>query len=309
VTTVQIIAIEGNTDASSISAALIEEAKEHLGFEVDLKVVNHVFENFDNAEAELAEYYDASKYDFVMTSKMINELISTVSEGTLNAYSGFVSAFSPLLKDAGLLLMLDITSKPELIDAFVPQLMNIQVNEELRKKTGFKTILPVPCGQYEELCQRNCFTQKNYYVSHSQKSRDKSKVCFRVIARTAFATEISECAGKSRYVVVDERNDCCPYSTTNSQQAVDGLSFSASPSIGSKVIDVTESIAIDTDRQDTLAVLDESALDYAHRLIKNAVHATTVVGFELLDEQGNVASEAETVMGNRKNCIHVTSPE
>jgi hypothetical protein len=295
VTSVQIIAFEGNTDAISISAALVEEAKSHLNYDVDFKIVNHVFKGFYNAETELDGHYIVSGYDFVFTSKMINELISSTKEGTSNSYGDFTRTFLPLLKDTGLLMILDITSKPEPVDIFAPQLMNNQVNKELREMSGFQTILPIPCGQHEELCDRNCFTQKNYYVSHSQKQLDKSKVCFRVIARTEFAAKVSKSNKDNRYIIVDDKKDYCPYDSA-SQHAVGTFCFNNSSKIDNEQPQFIPQITVSADWKSALAELfDEEAQKYAYYLIKNSVVAPSIIGYELLDKQGRVTSEAEMV--------------
>lgn len=331
VTTVQVTAIEGNSDASSISAALVEEAKDHMHFSIDFQTVKHVFTSFESIDDKLKDYCKASDYDFVFTSKMINELVSSGHEGTLTSYGNFARSFLPLLKPKGLLLLNDITSKPDPIDAFVPILMNEQVNQVLRSTGDFQTILPIPCGLYEDLCNRDCFTQKSYFVTHSRKQGDKSKVCFRVIARTKFATEVLSNASDEEdvsYIKDEEKKECCPFSPLASETA-DGFALRASDTdciavkgnhkvehlnkaimrfeendpVSSANIQPTVAAVEDTWRDVLTQLFDESALEYAKHLILLQVKAPSIIGFELLDTKGAVICEAEMVWEDEKIAV------
>ena len=66
---------------------------------------------------------------------------------------------------------------------FYSELLNEQANRFVNENNrDFSTLLPIICALHSE-CIKSCFTQQKFYISHSQKKRDVSKVAYRIIAR------------------------------------------------------------------------------------------------------------------------------
>ena len=84
------------------------------------------------------------------------------------------------LHENGLLIMLDVTTKDEHSGYFYPQLMNNAINDYVRKSRTIETLLPLSCACHDE-CRDFCFMQQTFSVSHSHKSNDESRVCYRVL--------------------------------------------------------------------------------------------------------------------------------
>lgn len=120
-------------------------------------------------------------FDFILCNKMCNELISRA--GMTDAYYLMYKNFAPLLDNKGLLLILDVTTKDEKKSKFYSELLNEQTNRFVNENNSdFSTLLPINCALHPE-CIKPCFTQQKFYISHSQKKRDLSKVAYRIIAR------------------------------------------------------------------------------------------------------------------------------
>lgn len=120
-------------------------------------------------------------FDFILCNKMCNELISRAE--ITDAYYLICKSLAPLLDSNGLLLILDVTTKDEKSSRFFPELLNEQVNKFVTGHSKeFSTMLPISCALHPE-CIKPCFTQQKFYISHSRKKRDLSKVAYRIITR------------------------------------------------------------------------------------------------------------------------------
>ena len=95
-----------------------------------------------------------------------------------DAYATIANMLTSHLHDEGLLIMLDVTTKDEHTGLFYPQLMNYSINNFVRNSKVIKTLLPLSCA-YKDLC----FMQQTFSVSHSHKTADESRVCYRVLCR------------------------------------------------------------------------------------------------------------------------------
>lgn len=126
-------------------------------------------------------------FDFILCNKMCNELISRAQ--ITDAYHLMCNSFAPLLDDTGLLLILDVTTKDDNSSRFYPELLNEQINNYLLEHSKeYSTLLPIACALHPK-CINSCFTQRKFYISHSQKQNDLSKVAYRIIARKSLCEE------------------------------------------------------------------------------------------------------------------------
>ena len=130
----------------------------------------------------------AFSFDFIMCNKICNELIARAH--MTNAYYIICKSLAPLLDSNGLMLILDVTMKDVDSSKFYSEILNEQVNRFIiGSKKEFSTLLPVSCALHPE-CINSCFTQRKFYISHSQKQNDLSKVTYRIIARKSLCEKI-----------------------------------------------------------------------------------------------------------------------
>lgn len=144
-------------------------------------------------------------FDFILCNKMCNELIS---KGSIkDAYQLICNSFTPLLDNNGMLLILDVTTKDENSSRFYPELLNEQVNKFIiGHSKEFSTLLPISCALHPN-CIKSCFTQRKFYISHSQKQNDISKVAYRIIARKTLCEIFMNEIGNVKEIVNESIKD------------------------------------------------------------------------------------------------------
>ncbi len=183
---INITAIDGNEGALAILRNLVD-SNPNKNVQVELSTFNQTLSTIEEVE-KLA--FEIKKYHFVLCDKMVCELISKEVLPT-NAYAIMAKKLATFLHENGLLIMLDVTTKDERSGYFYPQLMNNAINDYVRKIRTIETLLPLSCACYEG-CKDLCFMQQTFSVSHSHKSNDESRVCYRVLCRKPLKTAIMQ---------------------------------------------------------------------------------------------------------------------
>lgn len=185
-TKISITAIDGNDGALAILKDLVE-SNPNKNIQVELSTFSQTLGTIEDVE-KLA--FGKNDYHFILCDKMVCELISREVLPT-NAYAIMAKKLAAYLHENGLLIMLDVTTKDERSGCFYPQLMNSAINDFVRKSSTIETLLPLSCACYDG-CSDLCFMQQTFSVSHSHKSNDESKVCYRVLCRKPLKTAIMQ---------------------------------------------------------------------------------------------------------------------
>ena len=192
---ISIQAVDGNAEALSILKEICEGLRRHWPFQLSLNTHIQTFEG--KISAAFLENIE-NKFDFILSFKMIGELLRN-SDMRKESYYDFCKAFLPHLSDGGICVVLDVTTQTN-GGNYLPILLNAQMNMAIRELKSYKTLLPLPCNLHEGACSANdCFSQKTFTVTHRQHSKDKSKVCYRVIAHKAFCKNIKVARGNVKY--------------------------------------------------------------------------------------------------------------
>lgn len=183
---IKLTVIEGNRHGIRYFERILMHLVENLELKISSNVIYSKFQSIIDLYNDTRLYCDES-YDLITTSKLINELIAE----NPNSYYDFLKTYSKHLSDIGLIIILDVTTKIDGI-GFIPVALNRQATAFIKEKIEeFKTLLPVSCSQNDEVCNTNCFSQKIFEVSHSNRSFDRSKVTFRVIGRYQHIDDIT----------------------------------------------------------------------------------------------------------------------
>lgn len=175
---INICACDGNEQALEALEAICLASKLHTHHQINLTTVRKLFvfqTMLDTKEI------DGTFYDIILCNKVICELISKKIILD-NAYAKIANSLSPLLSDIGLLLILDVTTKDEHTGHYYPQIMNKGLNNFVSNSSVVQTLLPMSCAVNDK-CENLCFMQQIFYVSHSRKNADESKVCYRILCR------------------------------------------------------------------------------------------------------------------------------
>lgn len=151
---INIVAVDGNTEALQIFERIIDRFNKLNKSNVSLRIITHTFENLN--DFDVMSIGPAKSFDFVMSSKMISELIASGEGSNDNSYYDFVKNFLHLIKDTGVFYLLDVTTRQK-HSTFNPFLMNQQINSAMGEMTSYKIFSPIPCAIYNGRCTQSCF--------------------------------------------------------------------------------------------------------------------------------------------------------
>jgi len=180
---INIVAIDGNKESLKILEKIVFQIQLKHKLNLSLNCHYVAFETITDLFENSKQYFD-SNFDFIISSKLINEIISK----DFKSYFNFYKHFANYLNNEGLILLLDVTTKVG--NEYMPILLNKQTNDFIQKESDYKTIIPTICAEYDSICNHDCFTNNFFYVSHKHKKNDKSKVTYRVIVKKNFAQNI-----------------------------------------------------------------------------------------------------------------------
>lgn len=183
---INITAIDGNEGALAILADVVE-CFPNRSIQVRLTTLSQTL----CKEEDLAELgIGKGNYHFILCDKMVSELISKKVLPS-NAFAIMATNLAPQLHENGLLIILDVTTKDKRTGFFYPQLMNSALNDYVRTNRSIETLLPLSCA-CNVGCKDFCFIQQTFSISHSHKSNDESRVCYRILCREPLKTAVMQ---------------------------------------------------------------------------------------------------------------------
>lgn len=210
---IDIYTIDGNQKAQDVMMDLIGKFQEKSGCGLQIQVYTDkcCIDNGDDLRS-IKKKLNLLSFDFVICNKMCNELINR--HKIPDAYKLMCKLFAPLLKEHGLLLLLDVTTKNKDNDQFYPVMLNNQVNSFTRNNADFMTLLPTSCANHPD-CTNTCFGQRIFHISHSKKENDVSKVAFRTVCRKNFGNELLPFVFTDKEIInesgsIDHNDAYCP---------------------------------------------------------------------------------------------------
>ena len=208
---INIFGIDGNIFALDIAKSVIESFRTHFSLKInhDLSLFQFKIKDLPTPNPYL--------YDFITSFKMGGEIISACQGRCDNIYYELLTTYIHYLSDVGIFTLLDVTTKPR-HSIFYPQLLNQQVSKFIQNHPDFATISPTPCHLYENDCRQNCFTQKEFSVSHRKARHDLSRVAYRIIGTNRLAGTLHYATERqAEYLVWSRRENkklaACPYSS------------------------------------------------------------------------------------------------
>lgn len=214
---INITAIDGNNEALIILEKIISQFRLIFDYNISLNCHYVTFESVDHLFQNAKQFLN-SDLDFITSSKMINEIISNEIESYLNFYKNF----SGQLAETGLLLMLDITAKVD-DSCYLPILLNKQTNTFIQENgEKYMTLIPTVCAEFEDECKNECFCNNVFFVSHSVKKKDKSKIAYRVIGRKRFVLDVLSSISEKGDIIGWDSNmnpKCCINKTTCNERS------------------------------------------------------------------------------------------
>jgi len=217
-TPIDIYTYDGNEQVQEILMDLIGQFQKSTQTIRPIQVYTNVKEIIDDESfAAIAKGIGTIRFDFILCNKMCNELIS--HNHISDAYYNVCKHFAPLLSEIGILCLLDVTTKDENSGCFYPILLNQQVCRFTKSNSDFSTARPLSCANHTE-CNISCFTERKFFVKHSKKEKDLSKVAFRLICRTVLQKSLIHSCDFEHEVVNEsvkttDTNAYCPLNRKN----------------------------------------------------------------------------------------------
>jgi len=206
---VNIYAIDGNAEALSVLKCIVDECSHNCSFKLILQISTQTIGCVNDIDLICIK----KKIDFVISFKMICEIIAHGKGKNDKSYYEIAKKCLPLISETGLFVILDVTTKQEHINTYNPILMNAQIRDALKEYKDYKTLLPLSCNQFEMECDEQCFTQRIFKITHKQKSESLSKVAYRVIGRSDFINVVSRIKENYKFLLMPDRlttNTICP---------------------------------------------------------------------------------------------------
>lgn len=193
---IHIDAFDGNKHSISALENIIMMMETQTHHKID--IVTHLKKYILKSKIDTKEI-DGQSYEFVFCDKMICELISH-NIITTEAYKKVANSLCPLLSQNGLLLLLDVTTKDTQKGMFYPLIMNKELNGFVNEHSEISTLIPLACSKRH--CNDTCFMQQTFQVSHSRKSKDESKVCYRILCKNELKEKIiSNLDDNARHII------------------------------------------------------------------------------------------------------------
>lgn len=188
--------VDGNRKAVNLAKYIITHTCSLLSIQVDLQIYLKVLRK--SADLESLKAPNTQLYDFVITSKFINELISADPKQNTGLYYDFVKHFRESLSPNGMICLIDVTTQSN--DAiYFPSLMNFQLNEIEKKDDQLRTVIPLSCHSFGKECGESCFFGRVINLSHSRCANDITKITCRVVGFSNFVSQILKGATRANY--------------------------------------------------------------------------------------------------------------
>jgi len=192
---VEITSMDINEDALEKQKAIVEAIATELPFALhhNIRLTSLPFdlEGFVPSFSSIAE--DAGpRYDVVTCWKCLCEFYNVNFAQAQGIVRHTLDLASRMLVPYGLCVAADVTTHDNGFEYF-SMTLNKEANEhDCLADAVARTVLPVPCASVSTSCAvRKCFTQRRFRVSHSLATNDGTKVAYRVLAPTDFATSIT----------------------------------------------------------------------------------------------------------------------
>lgn len=210
--TFNVVVVDGNSHATRMYDRVLSLVNRDFAMNVKSGVYPFIID--DAVDMELLGDAINKRFDIMLSFKAVNEFIQR-KRFAGNAYRHFCEMLVPKLAEGGLFVLLDVTTCNEETGMYYPIMMNAGVNAFLKENREFATLLPIPCACKSLSCSNPCYMQRRFYVSHSHRKDDLSKVAYRVIGRSDFIAGLHLPLAEAgvAYIVNDNGSVCCPCCT------------------------------------------------------------------------------------------------
>jgi hypothetical protein len=137
----------------------------------------------------------------VMTWKALNEFYHKNFASAQGIYRAYLEFAAHVVAPHGLCLVLDTSNKVKGRATYIPVILNREAKAYVQTNSArLAHVLPRSCAHWEQNCQTpECYTQRIFYVSHSQRRHVECKTTYKVFAPRPFAATINADPAASKY--------------------------------------------------------------------------------------------------------------
>ncbi|MDD3012645.1 MAG: methyltransferase domain-containing protein [Candidatus Gastranaerophilales bacterium] len=208
---IKVLSIDGNEEALNYQANIISEFFPdidieflHLEFtkrEINTRLKRRILRREDN-------------YDIILSSKCLCELYN--STANYGSYKEFFNLSESILSINGIVMLVDVTSKPDTSRLHIPQLINLEFKNYRNSGGQLKTIYPYSCYHWEDnKCKgietEYCFMQNLANIEHSRCGSEISKYVYRIFGNEHFADKVmSNIEIKRQYKIAEYNTNRWP---------------------------------------------------------------------------------------------------
>ena len=163
VTRINIRAHDGNKHNLVVCEKILKQLAKVVGLEIVYSLHNIDVE--DVADIELIDEIVKDRYDLVLSFKVVNEIVAGGRFGAVNPYACILKTFLRKLRCNGMLCVLDVAIKDEQSQTWLASMLDEGVRQCQAQ------VIARNKSQYFDV----------FYVTHSHKSADVSKVVWRIL--------------------------------------------------------------------------------------------------------------------------------
>lgn len=165
VETINIVALDGNKHSLRLYEDVLEKFRSHSNIQINNRVVAIEIDDF--YDLSVIESVITTQFDIIITFKAICEFVTKQCFEQDNPYKHIANTFLPKLLDKGIMLLVDITTYNDVSQEWLPKMIDKGLSDVNCKITG-----------------RNTGYNQSFFVSHSKKQNDESKIAWRIIEKT-----------------------------------------------------------------------------------------------------------------------------
>lgn len=158
---IKLRALDGNANALRILELILEKVSKETGIALRSHLMPIVIDDF--YDMDIVTDVITQKYDFVVTFKAICEFVTKQQFEQKNPYEHVINVFLPKLHENGVVCIADITSYSDVSNDWLPKMLD-----------------RASCSCDVDVVSRNSGFNEEYHVSHSKKTRDLSKIAWRI---------------------------------------------------------------------------------------------------------------------------------
>ena len=195
---VEFLTIEGNKNAIDYQIKFFNKFNQQFKTNYKLKYANITFQT-NTLNSQLTELLNKlnTKYDIITSFKFISEFYNSDYQNATGLFKSFSQTLSNYLAEKGLFLLLDLVSgdyEHRNTRPFTTQIMSDELNQFVQMPNSqLSYILPICCGFWSDGCRtQQCYIERQFEIKHSRRTRDITKVTYRVMVKKIFAREILE---------------------------------------------------------------------------------------------------------------------